>query len=456
MLLTVALALAIDWNVAGDEVARVLSGFLQVDTVNPPGNETRGARYLADILAREGIPSDIYEFAPGRGSLVARLRAKDPDGPPLCLLSHTDVVPSEAEHWPEGIAPLGGTIRDGHVWGRGALDMKGMAVVELMTFIWLHREQAPLRRDVILLAVGDEEVDGGGIRHLIREHWAELGCAQVINEGGLGLRGLFFEDQTIFGISVAEKGVLWADLVATGPAGHGSRPLDAQSTTTLARAMADLERYHPRPTVDPALRELFAASGRQRGGVPGFVLRTPLLFDLLVKPRLMRDDATRAAITDTLNLTGFRAGVSPNVIPTEARATVDCRLLPGTTPDVMLATIAGLVGDDVRIEVRSQSTAGRSPTDDPLFLALARHVVRDRPDVVVGPMLSVGFTDSMYLRPLGVHAYGFVPFEITLEEAGTMHGHGERVSIENLRDGLRILYGAVHEVITTPGTAPRR
>lgn len=454
MLLAAALALAIDWNAAGDEAAQVLSGYLQVDTTNPPGNETAGARYLAEVLAREEIASEIVEFAPGRGSLVARLRAASPEGPPLCLLSHIDVVPAEAEHWPEGVAPLSGTIRDGYVWGRGALDMKGMGVLETLTLIWLHREKVPLRRDVILLAVGDEEVDGQGIQQLVRERWAEIGCSQVVNEGGLGLRGLFFEDQTIFGISVAEKGVLWADLVATGPAGHGSRPLEVQSTTTLARAMAALDRYRPRPTIDPALYEVFAAAGRQRGGFEGFVLRSPALVGLLVKPRLMKDDATRAAITDTLNLTGFRAGVSPNVIPTEARATVDCRLLPGTTPEAMVDRIEDLVGEDVRVEVRHAFTAGRSPTDDALYRALVKHAVGDRPDAAAGPLLSVGFTDSMYLRPLGVHAYGFVPFEVTLEEAATMHGHGERVSIENLRNGLRILYGAIHEVVTTPGTAP--
>lgn len=455
MLLAVALAHAIDWNAAGDEAARVLSAYLQVDTVNPPGNERAGAEFLARFLDAEGIPYFLHDHGPGRASLVARLAAQAPEGPPICMLSHIDVVPSEPALWPEGIAPLSGAIRDGYVWGRGALDMKGMGVLELLTLAWLRREGAPLRRDVVLLAVADEEVDGIGIRALIAERWDEIGCAQVVNEGGLGLRGLLFEDQTVFGISVAEKGVWWANLVVDGPAGHGSRPDPEQAPPVLAAAMERVTRYRGRPSFHPSLYELFDAAGRQRGGFTGFVLRSPFLVRLLVRPRLMEQSTTRAAITDTINLTGFAAGVSPNVVPSQARATLDARLLPGTTPGEMQARVERLVDDDrVRVEVLHTFEANESPSDDALFRALAKHAVGDRPDAAAGPVLSVGFTDSIYLRPLGVRAYGFVPFEITVEEAARMHGHGERVSLENLREGLRILHGAIHEVATTPGTAP--
>lgn len=448
LLLSAASAAPMDWTAAGDEAVRVLSAYLRVDTRNPGGSETLGARFLQDQLAAEGISSEIHEFAPGRGSLVARLPGSGAE-PPLCLLSHIDVVPFEAERWPVDAGGLSGVVKDGAVWGRGALDMKGMGVLELQTMLWLKRNAVPLRRDVILLAVADEEVGGGGARLLAERHWKEIGCSQLVNEGGLGLKGLFFEGQTVYGISVAEKGTLWVHLSVEGPAGHGSRPDPTQAPARLTRALARLEAWRDRPTFHPALLELFDAVGAGRSGVERLVLRSPLLVRTLLKPRLMAQSATRAAITDTINVTGFAAGNgSVNVVPSEARATLDCRLLPGTTPAQMEALLRDIIADDgIRLEIDEARSSNESPTDDSLYRALAARAVEGRPDAVAGPIVSVGFTDSIYLRPLGVRAYGFVPFEITLEEAETMHGHGERVSVENVRNGLRILYNAVVDVV---------
>jgi carboxypeptidase PM20D1 len=213
--------------------------------------------------------------------------------------------------------------------------------------------------------------------------------------------------------------------------------------------LARLEAWRGRPVFHPALVDLFDAVGASRRGLERLVLRTPFLVRTLLKPRLMAESATRAALTDTINITGFEAGNgSVNVVPSVARATLDCRLLPGTTPEAMKAQVARIIDDPgVRIELEEGRASNESPTDDSLYRALARRAVEGRSDAVAGPILSVGFTDSIYLRPLGVHAYGFVPFEVTLEDAGTMHGHGERVSVENLRNGLRILYRAIHDVV---------
>lgn len=446
LLVSLAIAAPPDWTAAGDEAARILSGYLQVDTRNPPGNETAGAQYLAAVLEKEGIPSRIVEFAPGRGSLIARLPGTGEEKP-LCLLSHIDVVPVEADKWPADKGGLSGAIADGYVWGRGALDMKGMGAIQLATMLQLKRQGVPLKRDVILLAVADEEVDGGGAKHLAEHHWGEIGCSQLVNEGGLGMRDLFFEGQTMFGISVAEKGVLWLRLTASGPAGHGSRPDPGQAAPTLVRALARLEAYSPRPSYHPALLELFHEIGETRRGVEAAVLKSPLLLRLLLRGRLMGNSATRAVLTDTINITNLAGGVSPNVVPGEVSAVLDCRLLPGTTPEAMLERVRGIVADpSIRIEVIHQMTSNESPTDDSLYRALAARAVEGRTDAAAGPVLSPGFTDSIYLRPLGVNAYGFVPFDVTLEEAETMHGHGERVSVANLRDGLRILYSAVVDV----------
>ena len=178
---------AIDWEQAGAELGDVLSAYLQVDNRNPPGNETVGAELLASLLEAEGIPSRIVEHSPGRGSLIARLEGSGQQ-PPLCLMSHIDTATWEVEGWPEETGPLSGAIDEqGVVWGRGALDMKGLGAVELMTMIWLKRLEVPLDRDIVLLAVADEEVGNAGALYVAREHWDEIGCSHMINEGGIGV-----------------------------------------------------------------------------------------------------------------------------------------------------------------------------------------------------------------------------------------------------------------------------
>lgn len=448
-----------DWAAAGDEAAEVLSRYLQVDTVNPDGHEDRAVAFMGNLLDKEGIPWTSYPFDIGRSSLVARLKATGtPTEPPLCLLSHTDVVPSEPQFWPADKPPLGGVIADGYVWGRGALDMKGMGVLELQTLIQLKRQGVALRRDVILLAVGDEEVDSGGVRELVRDHWAEIGCSQSINEGGLGLKDVLFDGQTLYGISVAEKGIAWVKMTASGPAGHGSRPDPVQAPHVLARAIHALEQYKPSIHWHWSLMELFKSVGQTQKGITRMVLASPGLTKLALKGRLTSDPATRAVLINTINLTNFAGGSSPNVVPTEASATLDCRLLPGTSPADMLATLRSLVPDPaIRFELLQGRDSNESPTADTLYQALAKHAVTTengaiRADAVAGPILSVGFTDSLILRPVGVHAYGFVPFEIDLDEANTMHGHAERVSVVNIRNGLRILYSAVVEVSAIGGS----
>lgn len=433
----------LDWAAAGDETARLLADYLRVDTLNPPGNEERGADFLADLLAREGIPSEKVVHAPGRASLIARLEGSGAE-PPLCLMHHIDVASAEPSRWPADRGPLSGALdADGYLWGRGALDTKGLGAVEVMAMVQAKRLGVPLKRDVILLAVADEEVGNVGMRELIAKKWPEIGCSHVLNEGGIGIRDLLFPRQTVYGISVAEKGLLWVRMVATGEAGHGSRPDAAQAPQRLAEAIRRIQRYRPRPRMHGSLATLFRNVAETRRGLVRFALRNPAL----VRPRLMAESGGRALLTDTINITGFNGGLEPNVVPSEVSANLDCRLLPGTTPADMLLRLRAIVPDEhVRFEVIDEADASESPTDDPFFRALARHAVAGRTDAVAGPALSVGFTDSLLLRPLGVRAYGLAPFEVTVEEAETMHGHGERVSVANLRRGLQVVLGAVLEV----------
>ena len=447
-------AAQLDFTKAGDEAVEVLRGYLRLDTFNPPGNETLGAEYLKAELAKDGLEAQVHEFSPGRGSLVARLKANKPSGEkPLCLLSHIDVVPAETELWPKETGPLSGALVDGMVWGRGALDMKGMGTLELQTFRWLARQHVPLQRDVILLAVADEEVGEGGMKLVTEQLWSELDCGHVINEGGMGVRGLLTENQTAFAISVGEKGILWLRVTAEGEAGHGSTPTDNRAPSRLVTALTKLATRQPKPRIQPAMYELLRRVGEKNGGASGFVMQHPALVDTFAMKKLMAKPQTRAGVTDTCQVTGFDGkGSAPNVIPSQTSAIMDCRLLPGTSPMALQTELEGLVKDvpGIKLEVVQAFEAAVSEMDDPFFDALARHAVEGRDDAVAGPVISPGYTDSILARAKGARAYGFVPFDVTPEELATFHGRDERVSVKNVHRGLEILFRAVVDVVAVP------
>ncbi|MBX3225503.1 MAG: M20/M25/M40 family metallo-hydrolase [Labilithrix sp.] len=439
---------AVDWKKAGDEATEVLRGYLRVDTTNPPGNETRGAEYMGAILAREHIPYEIVEYAPGRGNLIARLDSERPMERPLCLLSHIDVVTAEAEKWPKDKGPLSGALDEkGYIWGRGALDMKGLGALELMTMVWLKRLNVPLRRHVILLAVAAEESDSGGVQFIVDKHWGKIGCSHSVNEGGMGIHDLLVDGQTVYAISVAEKGVLWLKMTAHGEAGHGSTPVPGRAPERLLRALDRLSKRDPDPVIHPSLYELAARVGEQTGGLKGFVLRRPTLVRKFVMGKLLENPPARATLVDTVNVTGFEGKKEPNVIPSEVSAILDCRVLPGTRPIDLYVELRRVVDDpNVTFEILDAMEAGQSTWEDPFFSAMARHAVDGRANVVAGPALSPGYTDSLFLRKKGVRTYGFVPFEVNKEEMNGFHGRDERVSVANVHRGLRALFRAVVDV----------
>lgn len=456
------------WPTAADEAFVDLRSYLMSDTINPPGNERRGAELLAALLAKDGIDAAVLELPddPTRANLIARLPATQPSGEgALCLVSHIDVVTAEAARWPPGRGPLEGAVTtdersgDQLVWGRGALDMKVLGLLETEVLRWLKRLQLPLRRDVVLLAVADEEVASKGMVDAIARHWDKLGCTHAINEGGLGIDGALVDGQVSFGISVAEKGVLWVRVKAVGEPGHGSTPVP-RAPQRLLEAL-DRIRAWPRPwRVHPSIYQLLAEVGHEAGGVTGYVLERPLLVNWLAIDRFLKEPAASALVTDTVNITGFAGAKEPNVVPSEVSALVDMRLLPGTAPAAVLAELRALVAgiEGVSVEVIDQRPAAESPWDDPVFRALAHHAEASaRADgiarIAVGPVLSPGFTDSILLRERGVRAYGFVPVIVTRAEAATMHGDGERVSKRNVARGLKALLSAVVDVVAAP-TAP--
>jgi acetylornithine deacetylase/succinyl-diaminopimelate desuccinylase-like protein len=435
------------WKAAGDETVEVLRGYLRVDTTNPPGNERRGAEYLGAVLKREGIPYEIVESSPGRGNVIAELRGSGEEKP-LCLLSHIDVVTADAGEWPPGKGPLSATLDDkGTIWGRGALDMKGLGALELMTMVLLKRHAVPLKRSVFLLAVADEEHGGSGMRFLADERWGDIGCSHVLNEGGIGVQDLFVKGQAVYAISVAEKGILWLQMTAHGETGHGSTPMPGRAPDRLLRALSRLRARGIEPVIHPALYDLSARVGDDAGGLTGFVLERPTLLRAFALGKFMENPASRAALVDTISVTGFEGRRAPNVVPSEVSAILDCRLLPGTRPVDFFAKIRDVVDDPlVSFEAIAIEQPSESPWNDPFFDAIVRAAVDGRAQVVAGPTVSPGTTDSRLLRSKGVRAYGLVPFVVAKEDLKGIHGMGEHVSVENVHRGLRIVYRAVVDV----------
>ena len=317
-----------------------------------------------------------------------------------------------------------------------------------MAMVLLARQEVVLDRDIILLAVADEEVHNTGIQLIAEEYWDEIGCSHVLNEGGMGLDGLFFDDQEAYAISVGENGVLWLKMVATGQPGHGSTPRPDEAPARLLAGISAIEERRVTGTIHPAMLEMLQISGRHAGGALGVLLSHPRLFQPLIQSQMMGDPVTRAAITDTVHVTGLGGANEPNVVPGEAYALLDCRLLPGTDPNDLIDELVALVDDpQIHFEVLSSEPAAVSEwRGDPVYDALARQATRDRPQAIAGPVISVGFTDSIYLRPLGVRAYGLLPVITNEDGLRSMHGNNERVSTAELQRGLEILYRTLWEV----------
>jgi acetylornithine deacetylase/succinyl-diaminopimelate desuccinylase-like protein len=429
---------AVDWDAVADEAIGLLQRYIRIDTTNPPGNEELAADFLSGILASEGIESRKLLSAPGRANLVADLPGRD-GGKPLILLNHTDVVPVEADQW--GVEPFAGVVKDGHVWGRGALDMKGMGVLELMTVLTLKRRGVALRRPVRFLAVADEEAGSEfGVEWLDREHPDLLDAAFVINEGGYGAESYLGSERPLFGVSMAEKSPLWLTLQAVGKPGHGSAPHDDNVLDRLVRAMHRIQTWQRPYLLTPPVAEALRAAYAE-----GYIELDP---DKAPPAQIAeRYRSLRTLLMNTISATGLHTGMKHNVIPATGSATLDCRLVPGYQHERFVKELQEVI-DDARVGVEV-AFASESPSSSPetelhaTILAVCHDVM---PEAAVLPRVTAGFTDSRAFRRRGVPAYGFVPMLLGPEEQGGMHGNNERISLANLRRGVEVLYRVVERV----------
>jgi acetylornithine deacetylase/succinyl-diaminopimelate desuccinylase-like protein len=435
---------AIDWNAVLEESTGLLRDYLRIDTTNPPGGEEAGAIFLRDVLEREGIACKLYDAGSSRVSLSARLEGRGGAArKPLVLLSHIDVVPVEREHWKHD--PFGGEIVDDVIWGRGALDMKGMGIMELMTMVVMRRHGIEPDRDIVLVAVADEEEGGRkGVHYLQEKHPEILASEWTFNEGAYGFSEFMGRKSTIVGLAPSEKSPCWLRLRAKGHPGHASVPHDKNALAHLVRAIARVEEQQRQveltPAVEAMLRTMIA-----KGFLPEDLDPT----DHETLEALGSLDAHLRAIThDTVSMTSFHAGGKINVIPAGAEATLDCRLLPTTDPDEFVRAMGEAIDDPmVEIERVYEHVSGMSSLDTPVA-AVAEAVVKDRlgDEAFLMPLLTPGFTDSHAFRSAGGQAYGFTPALLTREELSTIHGHNERLSRANLSLGTEVLFETVRRL----------
>jgi acetylornithine deacetylase/succinyl-diaminopimelate desuccinylase-like protein len=448
-----------------DATVEHLRDLIRIPSVNPPdggpevaagrdprGGETAAARYCADLLSGEGIAADVIELTPGRGSCVGRLRASGGGTePPLILLSHLDVVPVDAESWSRD--PFGGEVVDDVVWGRGAVDMKNMVAMELEVMRALARSGAERRRDVIFAAVADEEAGGEhGARGLVAQrpelfHDADgRPAAAALNE--VGGYSITLGDRRFYTIQVAEKGIVWTRLRATGTPGHGSMPHGDNAAIKLAAAVGALAADQAtRPArVLPVVAEFLDAMGL------GIVAERAASNPSAAAEELARrveDPVMRrsldAMLRDTVTPNVIRVGKKVNVMPGGGEAEVDVRTLPGTDQAALLTHLQAVVGDNATVEAVVTLPAVEWPADAEIVALMRDALHRADPKATAVPMMITPGTDAKALAQLGIPCYGFAPLRLDADVPflSLFHGHDERVPVSALAFGLPVLADVV-------------
>ncbi len=428
----------------------LLTRFIAVDTVNPPGNEMNAVAFYSELFTALGIEFEVGESAPGRGNIWARLPGGDLPG--LMLLQHTDVVPADAEYW--DTPPFEGVEKDGFLAGRGAIDMKGTGIAQFLAFAAVARAGQPLVRDVVFLATADEEAGGAyGVAWVIKEHpevFADIGF--LLNEGGSGSLG---EAGQVFSIEVTQKVPVWITLAAEGTPGHGSSPRPSSAVTRLldalqalqgapfpVRVLPEVARYFRGladsmpPALQPAFREIGAASA------------DPDLVEALHRdyPRYHR------LLRDTCSITMLKGSGKVNVVPPRAEAQIDCRMLPDRTVEAFVSDFRERVaGEGITVTVDMAFTPAISAWETPLVSTIQTVLKARYPDAGFVSSVAGGFTDSHFTRDLGIQSYGFSPMLFKEGEFSGVHGNNEAVHIERYRQSVEDYRAIVQRFVSSAG-----
>lgn len=441
------------------EVTNFLSELIRINTTNPPGNETPAAKYVAETLGRDGFICDFLESAPERGSVITRLKGTG-EKPNLLLLSHLDVVAADPKEW--SVDPFGGVVNNGFVWGRGALDMKGMTAIEVIVIKLLKRNNVKIKGDVILAATADEEQGGlSGVDYLLRNYPEKIFAPYVLNEGG----GLAMPTQkgNVFTVQTAEKGILWFKVIAKGTPGHGSMPNMADNAIMrMNKVIANLGNYQSPVLLVPTVKTFLEEIARQDPTLKepfSRLLANPKLSDQIldelskISPQLAEEIRPRLRMTITPTI--IHGGAKENVIPSECETVFDCRILPGQESAQTIGLIKSLLGEvdleKLVLEELQRQEPSESTAETPLYTIIANILREFEPNCGVTPVLTTGGTDSRFFRRKGSICYGFQPMypEICSDKVVKLeHGIDERISIKNLIFGTSVLYETVRRFMT--------
>lgn len=445
--------MAADRSAIQAETVALLQALIRFNTTNPPGNELPLASFLQEIFAKEGISTTMLLPVPSRAALFARLKGNG-KARPVMLLAHMDVVGVEADKW--SCDPFGGVIRDGYVYGRGAIDDKGMLAANAMAMLQLKREVIDkgleLNRDVVFVATSDEEAGGAdGMRWLVENHPEHLDAEFALNEGG---RTRIIEGgKHYLAIQTSEKISHQVTLAARGPAGHAAIPLEGNAAFQLGRALARLADYREPVTLNSTTSRFF---GELSNVWP--VANVAEAMKQLVSADAATSSASaevlsgipvfNAVMRNGISPVGLSGGVAGNVIPAEVSATLNVRTIPGHRIEDVVERIRQCIGSEsvaVSITSHGQEARGSDP-DSVMFESIALSAKSLDPAITVVPYLSTGGTDSAHLRRLGVNAYGILPFPMEQPDEERMHGHDERVPVDSLHFGTRLIFESIRRV----------
>jgi acetylornithine deacetylase/succinyl-diaminopimelate desuccinylase-like protein len=432
------------------EAEEALVQYLRIDTSNPPGNETAGAKFLQQLLAKEGIEARLVGSDPNRQSVYARL-ASGTNEKALVLMHHIDVVPAVAAEWTR--PPFSGLQSGGYIWGRGALDVKSLGIAQLMAIVDLKRRNVPLARDIIYLAVADEELGGiHGCKELLEQHpdlFTNAGF--VLNEGGYN--ETIVDKVTFWGIETQQKTPLWLRVTAQGLPGHAASPPDGGGTVaTLLRSLARVMDVQTPYRLTPEVARYFHEAGKTRTDVRGEILRT--IREPLEVGRIEKDlpPGYKSLLRDTIVVTRISGGSAVNSIPATASADIDIRLLPGSDSRDMLRKVTDAAGKDVKVEVLLDGeTAPESAADTDLFRAVAKAMKEDEPGSAVAAVVGAGTSDSRYFRERGITAYGIAPFKVNYYDADNVHGNDERIRARFFSEGVVLMRRIVVDFCSRKG-----
>jgi acetylornithine deacetylase/succinyl-diaminopimelate desuccinylase-like protein len=420
--------------ISTENAVRLTQELIRIDTSNPPGNEEGAVLFLEGILGAEGIRTEIYSPVPKRANILARIKGKN-SGRPVIILSHIDVVPANRDEWT--VDPFGGELRDGFVYGRGAIDMKAQTICQLLAFMDLHKKGIEPEHDMIFLATCDEEVGGhNGVEFMLRNVPDLKDASFVLSEGG----SLVEENGLLHAqVSVSEKQLGQFMIQARGVGGHGSMPHRDNANEKIVRASQAILSYRwPLKPTSIVSTYLNAVLKGKRGKGFAFSSLRESLKNRYFRDFIERNPVYNALLRNTVTLTILKGGEKVNVIPRESSAYFDARLIPAEDHDRFFKQVSRLCGSDVEL-VRIGSDVGRSLQsgyNTPYFRGIQNVVRAMNGPVPVLPFLTTGATDMRYFRNLGIPAYGFFPITLASDELLRMHGIDERISVANIQEGL--------------------